>query len=139
MTAASPTRADRPVGLPQLDESLGRRRTRALAPLVAVFLSVGVSSALVGPFLTLFLTSAVHARPVEISLFLIVQPLSGIAGSTVLGRLSDGRVQRRHRLVLAASAGVASSLCLATLRSFWVLLLLVCALNAVAGAVMPQS
>ena len=40
-----------------------RTRSRSLAPLAAVFLAFGLSTALWFPFLSLFLTSAVHAEP----------------------------------------------------------------------------
>ncbi len=122
-----------------VEASLRRRRSRALAPLVVVFLATGLATAVAGPFLTLFLTTAVHASPVHISLFLVAQPLCGVASSTVIGRLSDGRVARRHVLLGAALAGSAGALCFSLVRDYWLLLTIACTISAVAGSVMPQS
>jgi SET family sugar efflux transporter-like MFS transporter len=102
-------------------------------------LAFGLSTALAFPFLSLFLTSAVHASPLELSLFLLAQPLSGVLVSTFLGRLSDGRVARRRVLILSAVAGCTSAALFSVLRSFWPLLLLACTVTAVAGALMAQS
>ena len=112
---------------------------RALGPLVVVFLALGLSTALSFPFLSLFLTSAVHAGPLKLSLFLLVQPLSGVLVSTILGRLSDGRVARRRILMTAAVAGVTGAALFSVLRSYWPLLLVACTLSAVGGALMPQG
>lgn len=116
-----------------------RARSRALAPLLVVFLAVGFSTALVFPFLSLFLTSAVHASPLELTVFLLAQPLSGVVVSTVLGRLSDGRVARRRVLMLSAVAGCTSAALFSVVRNYWVLLLLACTVTAIAGALMPQG
>jgi SET family sugar efflux transporter-like MFS transporter len=116
-----------------------RIRSRELAPLVVVFLAVGLSAALSFPFLSLFLTSAVHASPIKLSIFLLAQPLSGVVVSTVLGRLSDGRVARRRVLMAAAAAGCASAALFSVLRSYWPLLALACTLTAVGAALMPQG
>lgn len=116
-----------------------RIRSRALGPLVGVFLAVGLSTALSFPFLSLFLTSAVHAGPIELSGFLLAQPLSGVVVSTVIGRLSDGRVARRRVLMVCASAGSASAALFSILRSYWPLLALACTVTAVGGALLPQG
>jgi SET family sugar efflux transporter-like MFS transporter len=119
---------------------LARRiRSRTLGPLVAVFLAVGLSTALSFPFLSLFLTSAVHAGPIELSLFLLAQPLSGVVVSSVLGRLSDGRVARRRILMVSAVGGCAGAALFSVLRSYWPLLLVACTVTAVGGALMPQG
>jgi SET family sugar efflux transporter-like MFS transporter len=110
-----------------------------LGPLVVVFLALGLSTALSFPFLSLFLTSAVHAGPIKLSLFLLVQPLSGVLVSTVLGRLSDARVARRRVLMTAAVAGATGAAVFSVLRGYWPLLLVACTLSAVGGALMPQG
>jgi SET family sugar efflux transporter-like MFS transporter len=96
-----------------------RIRSRALGPLVAVFLALGLSLSLSFPFLSLFLTSAVHAGPIKLTVFLLAQPLSGVVASTVLGRLSDGRVARRRLLMVSAVAGCTSATLFSILRSYW--------------------
>lgn len=122
-----------------ISEAPPRVRSRALGPLAAVFLALGLSTALSFPFLSLFLTSAVHAGPIKLSLFLLVQPLSGVLVSTVLGRLSDARVARRRVLMTAAVAGAAGAAVFSVLRSYWPLLLVACTLSAVGGALMAQG
>jgi MFS transporter, SET family, sugar efflux transporter len=104
-----------------------------------VFLAVGLSTALSFPFLSLFLTSAVHAGPIELSVFLLAQPLSGVVVSSVLGRLSDGRVARRRILMMSAVAGCAGAALFSVLRSYWPLLLVACTVTAVGAALMPQG
>ena len=47
-----------------------RPLSRAPRPARAMFLSVGFSVAVVGPFLSLFLSTAVHAGPVQVTVFL---------------------------------------------------------------------
>jgi MFS transporter, SET family, sugar efflux transporter len=116
-----------------------RIRSRALGPLAVVFLTLGLSIALSYPFLSLFLTSAVHAGPIELSVFLLAQPLSGVVVSTVLGRLSDGRVARRRLLIVSATAGCTSAALFSVLRTYWPLLVLACTLTAMGGALMPQG
>ena len=104
-----------------------------------MFLAFGLSTALWYPFLSLFLTSAVHADPVELTLFLLAAPLSGIAVSTVLGRLSDGRFARRRVLMVCAGAGCTSAVVFSVLRSYWLLLLIACTVTAVASSLLAQS
>ena len=116
-----------------------RIRSRALGPLAVVFLAIGLSTALSFPFMSLFLTSAVHAGPIELTVFLLAQPLAGIVVSTILGRLSDGRVARRRLLMLCAVSGCVGASLYAVLRSYWPLLLLACTVAAVGGAVLPQG
>ena len=115
------------------------RHVRALAPLMAVFLSAGLSTAIAAPFLTLFLTSTVHASPVRLSLFLLAQPVCGIAASTLMGRLSDRRFPRRHMLMLAAFGGAAGCASFAVVRNYWLLLALGCTVFAVGGALSAQG
>lgn len=116
-----------------------RIRSRALGPLVVAFLAVGLSTALSFPFLSLFLTSAVHAGPIELSGFLLAQPLSGVVVSTVLGRLSDGRVARRRVLMMCAVAGCTGAAVFSVLRSYWPLLVVACTVTAVGSALMAQG
>ena len=104
-----------------------------------MFLAVGLSTALSFPFLSLFLTSAVHVGPIELTVFLLAQPLSGVVASTVLGRLSDGRVARKRVLQVSAVAGCTGAVLFSILRSYWPLLLLACTVTAVGGALMAQG
>jgi SET family sugar efflux transporter-like MFS transporter len=119
--------------------SAPRRHARALAPLGVVFLATGLATALAMPFLTLFLTKAVHAGPIDVSVFLVALPVCGIGASSVMGRLSDGRFERRHILLLAALTSAVGGGLAAFVRNYWVLLVVGCTLLALGRAVMPQA
>lgn len=115
------------------------RHTRSLAPLCVVFLATGFATALAGPFLALFLTKAAGAGGLQVSVFLIAQPLCAVAASSVMGRLSDGRFERQHILLVGAIGGALGAASFSVLRDYWLLLLFGCTVNALAGAVMPQA
>src|SRR3954470_19756050 len=104
-----------------------------------MFLFVGVAVAFAYPFLSLFLTQAVHAGPVQLSTFLLAAPLSGVLVSSVLARLSDNGLARRRVLILAAVAGCAGAGPTSVLRNYWLLLLVVCTLTPTAGALLAQG
>src|SRR3982751_3042910 len=95
---------------------------RALLPLGLVFLAVGTSTAIVFPFLSLFLNTAVDAGPVKVTVFLVGAPLAGVVASTLIGRLSDRRAIRRRILIGAALAGVVGTGLTAFIRDYWMLL-----------------
>ncbi|GAA4244939.1 MFS transporter [Dactylosporangium darangshiense] len=94
----------------------------ALVPLGLMFLAVGLSTALVFPFLSLFLSTDVHAGPLGVTVFLAASPLAGVVATTLVGRLSDRLPIRRWILVGAALAGVVGTLATAFVREYWVLL-----------------
>jgi SET family sugar efflux transporter-like MFS transporter len=113
--------------------------SRRLLPLGLVFLTSGIATAVVGPFLGLFLSTAVQAGPVQVTVFLVVASLSGVAMSSVIGRISDRRPIRRLLLIAAALAGFAASGLTAFIRDYWILLALTATATAVAGSLYPQS
>lgn len=112
---------------------------RALLPLGLVFLAVGISTALVVPFLALFLNSEVAAGPVRVTVFLFVAPLSGVFVSWLIGRLSDRRAMRRGLLIAAALAGFAGAVLTAFIRDYWMLLGLAVTATALATSLFPQT
>jgi MFS transporter, SET family, sugar efflux transporter len=116
-----------------------RRIGLTLLPLGLVFLAVGISTAVVGPFLSLFLSTEVHAGPLGTTAFLITAPLSGVVASTLLGRLSDRRAIRRTLLICAAVAGMVGTGFTAFVRDYWVLLGLTATATALAGSMFPQT
>ena len=118
-----------------------RTRTvgRALLPLGLMFLAVGISMALVVPFLALFLSTDVGAGPIRVTVFLFVGPLAGVIAAWAIGRLSDRRSMRRGLLITAALSGFVGSLLTAVVRDYWVLLGLAVTATAVAGALFPQT
>ena len=104
-----------------------------------MFLISGVATAIVGPFLSLFLSTAVEAGPVKVTAFLVLAPLSGVAASWAIGRVSDSRPIRRTLLIVAALAGCAGAGLTAVVRDYWVLLAVTVTATAIAGAFYPQS
>jgi SET family sugar efflux transporter-like MFS transporter len=104
-----------------------------------MFLGVGISMSLVMPFLSLFLSTEVHATPGRITLFLVGAPLAGVLVASVIGRASDRFPIRRKILIGAALAGVAGSTTTAFVRDYWVLLGLAVTATAVAGSMFPQA
>ncbi|MER7274293.1 sugar efflux transporter [Dactylosporangium sp. NPDC000244] len=112
---------------------------RALVPLGIIFFFVGMSVAVVGPFLSLFLSTEVHAAPALVGAFLVAGPLASMVSSNLLGRLSDRRPIRRRLLLTAALAGFTGAIATAFVREYWVLLALTMTLTALSGALFPQS
>lgn len=116
-----------------------RRGNSALLPLGLVFLTVGISTAVALPFLSLFLSTAVHAGPVQVTVFLIAMPLAGVLVSTRIGRLSDQRPIRRGLLVTGSVAGFIGSALTAFVRDYRILFALTVTATALAGTLFPQT
>jgi SET family sugar efflux transporter-like MFS transporter len=112
---------------------------RRLFPLAVIFVVVGLATSFVGPYLALFLTEAIHAGPVRTTAFLVVAPISGVALSWAIGRLSDHRPIRRQLLIVAALAGFAGAALTAVVRDYWLLLAVTVTVTALAGSLFPQS
>jgi SET family sugar efflux transporter-like MFS transporter len=112
---------------------------RVFLPLGLVFLAVGVSVALVVPFLSLFLSTEVNAGPAQVTVFLIAGPLSGVLVASLIARLSDRRAVRRRLLIGAALVGVVGCALTAVIRDYWVLLGLQVTAIAIAGSLFPQT
>jgi len=116
-----------------------RHGSVALLPLGLVFLTVGIPIATTVPFLSLFLSTAVHAGPVQVTAFLIAMPLAGVLVSTQIGRLSDRRPIRRGLLIVGSAAGVVGCGLTAFVRDYRILLALTVTATAVAGTLFPQT
>jgi MFS transporter, SET family, sugar efflux transporter len=112
---------------------------RMLVPLGLVFLTVGISVALVLPFLSLFLSTEVRASPLQITVALVVGPLSGVLAGTLVGRFSDRRPVRRKLLIGAALFGLVGAALFSVVRDYWVLMAVQVTIVAIAGSLFPQS
>jgi SET family sugar efflux transporter-like MFS transporter len=113
--------------------------TRRLLPLSLIFIVVGLATSFVGPYLALFLAEGLHAGPIRTTAFLIVAPISGVAVSWLIGRVSDRRPIRRQLLITAALAGALGAGLTAVLRNYWAVLAVTVTLTAIAGSLFPQS
>ncbi|GAA2097513.1 MFS transporter [Actinomadura alba] len=116
-----------------------RHLGRALLPLGLICLALGISTAVVLPFLSLFLSTAVDAGPVRVTVFMVVAPIAGIVAATLIGRLSDRRPIRRALLVGTSVAGMISMGLTTFVRDYWILLALAVIATAPAGALFPQT
>jgi SET family sugar efflux transporter-like MFS transporter len=114
-------------------------RIRQWLPLALVFLTVGLATAMSFPFLALFLTTGVHASPVQVTIYLVASPLASVVLSTLLGRLADRHSARRRVLLGTALAGCAGLAVTSVVRDYWLLLLVAVTLTASAFAMMPQA
>lgn len=112
---------------------------RMLFPLGLVFFAVGISSAVAGPFLSLFLTTAVHASPLKVSAFLVTSSSASLVATTLVGRLSDRRPVRRTLMIVAACSGLVSMSMNALVRDYWLLLVSTATANALAMCLYPQT
>lgn len=119
--------------------SSARHLGRALLPLGLAYLATGFSTGVVYPFLSLFLSTAVDAGPVRVTVFLVVAPLSGVAAATLIGWLSDRWPIRRALIVVAAVAGVIGTALTAVVRDYWLLLGLTVTATALAATLFPQT
>lgn len=112
---------------------------RTLLPLGLVFLASGISTALITPFMPLFLSTDVGAGPLLVTVFLIAFRLAGVVATTLIARVSDVRPIRRVVMIAASVAGLVSMALMAVVRDYWLLFGLAVTGMAVAAALFPQS
>ncbi|HEX7305872.1 MFS transporter [Lentzea sp.] len=123
--------------------ALSERRSSPLLSRTFLQLSVisvvsGMSMAFALPFNSLFLTSEIGVTPFQLGFFLIVSPVASVVASTVMGKLSDGRVQRRYMLAAGGVAGAVGYGLFAVLRDYWFLLGTSVVFIAVTSSLLPQ-
>ncbi|MET8763228.1 sugar efflux transporter [Lentzea sp. NPDC004782] len=112
--------------------------SRTFLQLSVISVVCGVSMAFALPFNSLFLTTEVKVTPLQLSVFLIASPLASVVASTILGKLSDGRVQRRYTLAAGGVAGVIGYGLFAVLRDYWLLLGTTVIFVAITSSLLPQ-
>ncbi|MDX8053867.1 sugar efflux transporter [Lentzea sp. BCCO 10_0798] len=112
--------------------------SRTFLQLSGISVVCGVSMAFALPFGSLFLTSEIKVTPFQLGFFLIVSPVAQVVASTIMGRLSDGRVQRRYLLAAGGVAGAVGYGLFAVLRDYWFLLGTSVVFIAITGALLPQ-
>ncbi|MFC3894900.1 MFS transporter [Lentzea rhizosphaerae] len=112
--------------------------SRTFLQLSVISVVSGVSMAFAMPFNSLFLTSEIKVTPVQLSVFLLASPLASVVASTIMGKLSDGRVQRRYLLVAGGVAGAIGYSLFAVLRDYWFLLGTSVVFVAITSSLLPQ-
>jgi MFS transporter, SET family, sugar efflux transporter len=111
---------------------------RSLAPLGFVTVLVGLTGAVLAPFMPVFLGQQVKASPLQLSLFLFLTPVAAMAVSNVVGRVSDRPGGRLRVIYVAAVGGTIGFALYAAVRQYWMLLAVALSLVAVAAAIVPQ-
>ncbi len=81
------------------------------------------ASALVNPFLSIFLSQNLNASASQIGLFVSLNSISGIIISTILGRISDKASDGRLILAIAILAGLIGYILYALITQFYLLLI----------------
>ncbi|MFI6095615.1 MFS transporter [Lentzea sp. NPDC051213] len=112
--------------------------SRTFLQLSVISVVSGVSMAFAMPFGSLFLTSEVKVTPLQLGVFLIASPAASVVASTIMGKLSDGRVQRRYLLVAGGVAGAIGYGLFAVLRDYWFLLGTSVIFVAITSSLLPQ-
>lgn len=112
--------------------------SRTFLQLAAISVVSGVSMAFAMPFGSLFLTAEVKVTPLQLGVFLVASPLASVVASTIMGKLSDGRVQRRFMLVAGGVAGAIGYSLFAVLRDYWFLLFASVTFVALTSSLLPQ-
>ena len=113
-------------------------RHRAFMVLLGCNLLVGLSSAFVLPFFSMFGTIEVGMRPFVFGVFMTATSLSGIAISTLLARWSDTRLSRRSVLLLGGVAGALSYVGYAFVRDIVWLTVIGCILGGISSITFSQ-
>jgi SET family sugar efflux transporter-like MFS transporter len=112
--------------------------SRSFFQLAVISVVTGVSMAFALPFGSLFLTSEVKVTPFQLGFFLLASPIASVVASTVMGKLSDGRVQRRYMLVAGGVAGAVGYSLFALSRDYWFLLGTSVLFIAITSSLLPQ-
>ncbi|WP_285752249.1 sugar efflux transporter [Lentzea sp. NBRC 105346] len=113
-------------------------RTRSVLQLAVISVVIGVSTAFALPFGSLFLTREVGVSPLALGTFMFLSPVASVVASTIIGKLSDTRVQRRRVMILGGLAGLLGYALFAVLRDYWILLAASVTFVAIASSLLPQ-
>jgi SET family sugar efflux transporter-like MFS transporter len=107
-------------------------------PAISAAALVGLATALVNPFLPLFLIHDIRAGAVRLGIFLVLSALSSMIVATALGTASDVNVAHRRFIIGGGIAGCLGYGVFAVSRSYWFLLLISASLGAISSSVIPQ-
>ena len=111
--------------------------SRALTPLAAAVLLLGIADSMVGSYLVLFAADEVGLSPLQIGVFASAPAVGGMVISSLLGRRFDRHPTRMYTVVVTA-AGALGLVLYAETRSFGLLVLVAATLVGAVAAAFPQ-
>jgi SET family sugar efflux transporter-like MFS transporter len=111
----------------------GALKTPAFLGLLATNFVLGLTSAFVIPFASLWATNEIGMSSRTLGLFMTINSLSAIVLSTLIARWSDSGISRRKLLLIGAAGGVLANLGFAYVRDPIVLTLIGSSVLAVAS------
>ena len=114
-----------------------RRQPRFLG-LLGATLSLGMAFSFFAPFISTWGTEAVGMSPRAFSLFMTSTSICSILLGTIMARLSDTRLARRHVLIFAAIGGTLGYLGYAFIRNPSLLALVGCTILAISSGALAQ-
>ncbi|HET6872467.1 MAG TPA: sugar efflux transporter, partial [Sporolactobacillaceae bacterium] len=110
-------------GLVQLKQaSLSLFRVKGFTVLVLINMLLGVANSFIGPYNSLFGIEEVGMSNLSFGVFMTLSAISGVIVNTLIGRLSDFKINRRSLLLIAATAGTLGYLGFAFIRNYYILL-----------------
>ncbi|MFD2176700.1 sugar efflux transporter [Veronia pacifica] len=113
-----------------------------LSPTVITFVTTcllcGLAGAFMTPLLTLYLTEALEAKPLMVSVFLCLSITSGILVSQWIATFSDRGIARKKLILLGLVCTLVASLVFAATRSYVVALTVAIAIFSFNALTLPQ-
>ncbi|RKP51601.1 MFS transporter [Cohnella endophytica] len=92
--------------------------------LILINVLIGISVSFVMPFNSLFGIDEVGMSNMAFGIFMTISAIANVIISTYIGKISDGRMDRRTVMILCAIAGAIGYACYAYSRNYYVLLVI---------------
>lgn len=99
-------------------------RTEGLVPIVILNILFGLSMSFITPFNSMFGIDEVGMSNTAFGIFMTVSAIANVVISMYIGKLSDGRANRRTMILICAAAAVIGYAGYAFSRNYYVLLLI---------------
>jgi len=109
-----------------------------LLGLLGSTVSLGMAFSFFAPFISTWGTEAVGMSPSGFSLFMTCTSICAILAGTLMGRLSDTHLARRHMLIIAATSGALGYTGYAFIRNPYLLGLVGCTVLAISSGCFAQ-
>jgi MFS transporter, SET family, sugar efflux transporter len=126
-------------GLAQLKQaSLSLFRVKGFTVLVLINMLLGVASSFAAPYNSLFGIEGVGMSNLSFGVFMTLSAISGVIINTLIGRLSDFKINRRSLLLMASIAGTLGFFGYAFIRNYYFLLIISMFILGVASSSFSQ-